>query len=112
MKTALIIGALGQDGSYLTEFLLKLGYRVYGIVRKPPYSNHWAIDWMMSKAWTDKVSYIYGDMRMMVVAEQLKLKEAADGPLTKSKGTCRRNLADTHQCTNRGFRARRSGCYS
>ena len=63
MKTALITGALGQDGSYLTEYLLKLGYRVYGMVRKPPYSDRWAINWMMNNAWSDRVSYIYGDMR-------------------------------------------------
>lgn len=28
MKTALITGTTGQDGSYLTEFLLSKGYRV------------------------------------------------------------------------------------
>ncbi len=63
MKKALITGAIGQDGSYLTEHLLKLGYQVYGMIRKPPHSNHWAIDWMMNKAWGDRVGYIYGDMR-------------------------------------------------
>ncbi len=34
MKTALITGIDGQDGSYLSEFLLKKGYRVHGIVRR------------------------------------------------------------------------------
>jgi len=63
MKRALITGAIGQDGSYLTEYLLKLGYRVYGMIRRPPYSNPWAIDWMMNKASRDMVSYIYGDVR-------------------------------------------------
>ncbi|MDR2856046.1 MAG: GDP-mannose 4,6-dehydratase [Methanomicrobiales archaeon] len=33
MKTALIVGITGQDGSYLTEFLLKKGYEVYGTTR-------------------------------------------------------------------------------
>ena len=33
-KTALIIGAYGQDGSYLTELLIKKKYFVYGIVKK------------------------------------------------------------------------------
>ena len=28
---ALIIGITGQDGKYLTEFLLEKGYKVYGI---------------------------------------------------------------------------------
>ena len=34
MKTALITGITGQDGSYLAEFLLGKGYRVVGIVRR------------------------------------------------------------------------------
>jgi GDPmannose 4,6-dehydratase len=34
MKTALITGITGQDGSYLAEFLLSKGYRVYGIQRR------------------------------------------------------------------------------
>ncbi len=34
MKTALITGITGQDGSYLAELLLEKGYRVVGIVRR------------------------------------------------------------------------------
>ena len=34
MKTALITGITGQDGSYLAEFLLSKGYRVYGLLRR------------------------------------------------------------------------------
>ena len=34
MKTALITGITGQDGSYLAEFLLSRGYRVVGMVRR------------------------------------------------------------------------------
>src|SRR5947208_3417285 len=34
MPSALITGITGQDGSYLTEFLLGKGYRVYGMVRR------------------------------------------------------------------------------
>ncbi len=34
MKTALITGISGQDGSYLAEHLLDLGYQVYGLVRR------------------------------------------------------------------------------
>ena len=33
-KTALITGITGQDGSYLAEFLLNKGYRVYGLIRR------------------------------------------------------------------------------
>jgi GDP-D-mannose dehydratase len=35
MKTALITGVTGQDGSYLAEFLLGKGYVVHGIKRRP-----------------------------------------------------------------------------
>lgn len=34
MKTALITGITGQDGSYLTELLLEKGYEVHGVVRR------------------------------------------------------------------------------
>jgi len=34
MKKALITGITGQDGSYLAEFLLEKGYKVYGFVRR------------------------------------------------------------------------------
>ena len=34
MKTALITGITGQDGSYLSEFLLEKGYDVHGIINK------------------------------------------------------------------------------
>src|SRR5437016_2250189 len=34
MKRALITGITGQDGSYLAEFLLGKGYKVYGLTRR------------------------------------------------------------------------------
>ena len=34
MKSALITGITGQDGSYLAELLLEKGYKVHGIVRR------------------------------------------------------------------------------
>ncbi|MDO4189132.1 MAG: GDP-mannose 4,6-dehydratase [Lachnospiraceae bacterium] len=34
MKKALITGVTGQDGSYLSEFLLEKGYEVYGVIRR------------------------------------------------------------------------------
>ena len=39
MKTALITGITGQDGSYLAEFLLGRGYRVVGMVRRASTEN-------------------------------------------------------------------------
>ena len=34
MKIALITGVTGQDGSYLSEFLISRGYDVHGIIRR------------------------------------------------------------------------------
>lgn len=44
MKTALITGITGQDGSYLAEFLLEKGYEVHGITRRASISNTSRID--------------------------------------------------------------------
>ena len=38
-KVALITGILGQDGSYLTEFLLKKGYKVIGVKKRSNFFN-------------------------------------------------------------------------
>ena len=43
-KTALISGITGQDGSYLTELLLKKGYEVHGIIRRSSSFNTFRID--------------------------------------------------------------------
>ena len=40
MKKALIIGIAGQDGSYLSEHLLSLGYEVHGLVRRNSVCEH------------------------------------------------------------------------
>jgi len=44
MKTALITGITGQDGSYLTELLLEKGYTVHGIIRRSSSFNTFRID--------------------------------------------------------------------
>lgn len=44
MKTALITGVTGQDGSYLTELLLEKGYKVYGLQRRSSLPNSARID--------------------------------------------------------------------
>ena len=48
-KIALITGITGQDGSYLTEFLLKKGYLVHGLVRRSSSFN------------TDRIDHLYKD---------------------------------------------------
>lgn len=44
MRKALITGITGQDGSFLTDFLLKKGYEVHGIRRRSSSFNTWRID--------------------------------------------------------------------
>ncbi len=44
MKTAIITGVTGQDGSYLAEFLLDKGYRVVGLKRRTSIINTSRID--------------------------------------------------------------------
>ena len=39
MKTALVFGSTGQDGSYMCDLLLKKNYKVYGLVRKSATGN-------------------------------------------------------------------------
>lgn len=49
MKKALITGITGQDGAYLSEFLLKKGYVVHGIKRRASSFN------------TDRIDHLYQD---------------------------------------------------
>jgi GDPmannose 4,6-dehydratase len=49
MKTALVTGATGQDGSYMMELLLEKGYKVYGAVRRSSSPNYWRIEHILNK---------------------------------------------------------------
>ena len=64
MKTALITGITGQDGSYLTEFLLKKGYIVHGIKRRSSLFNTDRIDHLYQDPHVENRNLIlhYGDM--------------------------------------------------
>ncbi|MBI4051670.1 MAG: GDP-mannose 4,6-dehydratase [Elusimicrobia bacterium] len=48
-KIALITGITGQDGSYMTEFLLEKGYRVYGLIRRSSHEPTDRIQHLLSK---------------------------------------------------------------
>jgi GDPmannose 4,6-dehydratase len=43
MRTALVTGVTGQDGSHLAEFLLEQEYKVYGLIRRSSTDNTWRI---------------------------------------------------------------------
>jgi GDPmannose 4,6-dehydratase len=57
MKTALITGITGQDGSYLAELLLEKGYEVHGIIRRASQINTQRIDHLYQN-----VKLHYGDL--------------------------------------------------
>lgn len=46
MKTALITGVSGQDGAYLSKFLLNKGYKVYGTYRRLSTPNFWRLQYL------------------------------------------------------------------
>ena len=52
-KKALITGITGQDGSYLAEFLLEKGYKVYGLVRRSSTVNF------------ERISHIQRDIELL-----------------------------------------------
>jgi GDPmannose 4,6-dehydratase len=63
-KVALITGITGQDGSYLTEFLLEKGYDVHGIKRRASLFNTQRIDHIYQDPHADKprLKLHYGDL--------------------------------------------------
>ena len=64
MKKALITGVTGQDGAYLSEFLLKKGYIVHGIKRRSSLFNTSRIDHLYQDPHVDNRNFIlhYGDL--------------------------------------------------
>ena len=64
MKRALITGVTGQDGAYLSEFLLKKGYDVHGVKRRSSSFNTERIDHLYQDPHEEKVNFHlhYGDM--------------------------------------------------
>jgi len=68
MKTALITGITGQDGSYLAEYLLSLGYRVYGFVRPAALDPSEKLEDFIG---TTPVTLIYGDLRDLSSIEKV-----------------------------------------
>jgi len=61
MKSALITGITGQDGSYLTEFLIEKGYIVYGLVRRSSLFNRSRIEHIYEEN-PDQLKLVYGDL--------------------------------------------------
>jgi GDPmannose 4,6-dehydratase len=66
-KRALITGITGQDGSYLSEFLLLQGYEVHGIIRRTSTFN------------TDRIDHIYEDPHQQGARLFLHYGDLTDG---------------------------------
>tara|TARA_B100000282_G_scaffold219485_1_gene162862 strand:+ start:8890 stop:9915 length:1026 start_codon:yes stop_codon:yes gene_type:complete len=61
MQKAFITGVTGQDGYYLSEFLLDKGYEVHGIIRRSSSFNTSRIEPLISK-YNDKFKLYYSDL--------------------------------------------------
>ncbi len=59
MRKALITGITGQDGAYLSKFLLDKGYEVYGIYRRLSTPNFWRLQHL---GVFDKINFISADL--------------------------------------------------
>ena len=59
MKKAFITGIGGQDGSYLAEYLVELGYEVHGIIRRNSVPEH---QQSRIESMRDKIHVYYGDL--------------------------------------------------
>jgi len=59
IKRALITGITGQDGSYLAQFLLDQGYRVFGTYQKSAVPNFWRLQYLNI---LEKVTLICADL--------------------------------------------------
>jgi GDPmannose 4,6-dehydratase len=64
MKVAFITGVTGQDGAYLSDFLLKKGYQVHGIKRRSSLFNTDRIDHLYQDPHIENRNFVlhYGDM--------------------------------------------------
>jgi GDPmannose 4,6-dehydratase len=63
-RVALITGVTGQDGAYLAEYLLRLGYEVHGIKRRSSSFNTARVDHLYQDPHAGNVPFLmhYGDM--------------------------------------------------
>ncbi len=65
-KIALVFGVTGQDGSYLTRFLLKKGYLVHGVKRRSSSLNTFRVDEIYQEPFIKKkiLNYTMGILQM------------------------------------------------
>ncbi|MBC2601081.1 GDP-mannose 4,6-dehydratase [Puniceicoccus vermicola] len=80
MKTALITGITGQDGSYLAEFLLGKGYEVHGIVRRASMFNRSRIEHLRAdpEIYGKRLFLHYADLQDATPLRRILQKSAPD----------------------------------
>ena len=79
MKKALITGSAGQDGSYLSEFLLDKGYEVHGIIRRSSLEGKSRIDHLYRGNTKNKNFHLhYGDVTDSICMNQIISKTKPD----------------------------------
>jgi GDPmannose 4,6-dehydratase len=80
MKSALITGITGQDGSYLSELLLSKGYAVHGIVRRSSSFNTARIDHLYADPHEphNRLTLHYGDLTDSSVLRRILEKSLPD----------------------------------
>jgi GDPmannose 4,6-dehydratase len=84
-KRALITGVTGQDGSYLTEFLLVKGYEVHGVMRRASLFN------------TDRIDHLYHDPHLAGAKLTLHYGDLTDGTGLRR---CSKQLIRTRSITS------------
>ena len=79
-KKALIYGVTGQDGSYLSEFLLKKKYEVHGVKRRSSSINTSRVDHLYQDPHENKKNFIlhYGDISDSISVKNLISKIKPD----------------------------------
>ena len=94
-RVALITGVTGQDGAYLAEYLLGLGYEVHGIKRRSSSFNTARIDHLYQDPHSRNVPFLlhYGDMTELDQPDPADAADQADRDLQSGRPEpCRRQF--------------------
>ena len=89
-KVALITGITGQDGSYLTEFLLEKDYFVWGILRRSSNFN------------TQRIDHLFDNKKLILRFGDLADSGCISNLLTEIKNTYTEELIDKFEIYNLG----------
>ena len=110
MKKALITGITGQDGSYLTELLLKKGYEVVGLKRRTSNEGYGNVVHLLND-----IKIIEGDLldqsSLNYIVKETKPDEVYHLAAQSHVGTSFTQPLYTADCTGLGFNVQKTGGY-